>query len=53
MPCAIHKLKTVERDMNSDDQTADMTQKSGKRVFKILTPLTPSLVKIVNLHKFK
>jgi hypothetical protein len=43
----------MERDMNSDDQTTDVTQKSGKCVFKILTPLTPSLVKIVNLQKFK
>ena len=39
--------------MNSDDQTADVTQKSRKRVFKILTPLTPSLVKIVNFQEFK
>jgi hypothetical protein len=42
----------MERELNSDDQTADATQKSGTGVIKILTPLTPSLVKFVNLHVF-
>jgi hypothetical protein len=43
----------METDMNVNDQTPDATQKSATHVFKILTPLTPSLVKIVNLHVFK
>jgi len=40
-------------EKSQNDQTTDMRQKSRTRVLKSLTPPTPSVEKIVNLHGFK
>jgi len=43
----------LKNHRNSHDHTTDMTEKSKTRVFKFLTPLTPTVEKTVNLHGFQ